>query len=152
MIKEVWYTMKIEGLREDDCPEFLVSYITRTEKEDILKMSTSSKKTVGKKDNSFLSEFDTRKSGELTIKKAIKDWKGLKNKHLSHIYDTSPDFCDKWEYKADKKADTEIKFTENLKREFSEVYDSDIIINFLNPAMDVIDSLNREEKEKELKN
>lgn len=152
MIKEVWYKMKIEGLKEDDCPEFLVLYSTRREKEDILKMATNTHKTVGKKDNSFLSDFDTRKSGELMIKKSIKDWKGLKNKHLSHIYDTTPDFSDKWDYKGDKKVDTEIKFTENLKREFSEVYDSDIIINFLNPAMDFIDDLNRTEKEKELKN
>ena len=152
MIKEVWYVMKIEGLRDDECPEFLLSYLTRNEKEDILKMATTTKKTVGKKDNSFLSDFDTRKNGELIIKKAIKDWKGLKNKHLSHIYDTSPDYSDKWEYKGDKKAETEIKFTENLKREFSEVYDADIIINFINPGFNFIDDLNREEKEKELKN
>ena len=155
MIKETWYVMQIEGLRGDECPEFLVSYLTAKERQDVIKAATSSRKTVGKKDTGFLSDFDTRKNGELIIKRSIKDWKNLRNKHLSYIYDTSPDYSEKWEYKGDKgdqKANFEIKFTEDTKRELSEVYNADIIVNFINPALDFIDQLNKEEKEKELKN
>ena len=155
MIKEAWYVMQIEGLRGDECPEFLVSYLTAKERQDVIKAATNSRKTVGKRDNSLLADFDARKNGELIIKRTIKGWKNLRNKHLSYIYDTSPEFSEKWEYKGDKgdkKADFEIKFTEELKREFSEVYDSDIVVNFINPALDFIDQLNKEEKEKELKN
>ena len=152
MIKEVWYRMNIEGEKEGDCPEFLICYPTMKERESILKMSTDSRKAVGKRNTSFISDFDTRKNGELLVKKVIKEWKGLKNKHLSYIYDTSPDYMNEWEYKGDKKANTEIKFTENLKREFSEVYNADIIANFINPGLLFIEDLNKEEKEKELKN
>jgi len=152
MIKEVWYTMRIEGLREEECPEFLVSYLTEKERQDVIKASTNSRKTVGKKDNSLLADFDSRKNGELVIKRTIKDWKNLRNKHLGNILDTTPEFSEKWKYKGDGKANTEIKFTEDLKRELSEFYNSDIMGNFINPALDFIDELNKQEKEKELKN
>lgn len=152
MVKEVWYKMEIEGLKSEDCPEFLVCFLTSKEREDVLKMASNSRKTVGKKDNAFLSDFDTRKNGDLIIRKAIKDWKGLKNKHLSYIYDTSPEFAGKWEYKGEQKANFEIKFTEDLKRELAEVYNADIIVNYINPALDFIGELNKKEKEKELKN
>jgi hypothetical protein len=129
---------------------FEVASITKDEKQMILKSAKHNVKNIEKTEDDFLNRIDFKKFNRMVILRAIRGWHGLKNKHLLIVYDTG-DESPNWEFKGDKGRETEIPFTEDLKRELAEMYSVNFM-TWLNGAMDEIDAANAKVKEAELKN
>ncbi|MBU2527720.1 MAG: hypothetical protein KKC03_14075 [Bacteroidetes bacterium] len=129
---------------------FEIENISKDEKQLILKSSKQNTKSIEKQKDDFLDRIDFEKFNRLVILRAVKGWKGLKNKHLLIIYDCTNKGAE-FQFKGDKGRETEIPFTEELRRELAEMHSTNFM-SWLNDTMDGIDAENVKAKEAELKN
>jgi hypothetical protein len=135
-------TFEIEGISKDD-------------KQLILRSAKQTTKGIEKQKEDFLDRIDFEKFNRLVILRTVKGWSGLKNKHLLIIYDCADkgtEFQFKGETKEQRESrETEIPFTEELRRELAEMHSSNFM-SWLNDALDAIDAAKVKSKEAELKN
>jgi len=129
---------------------FEIENIPKDEKQLILKSAKQNVKSIEKQKEDFLDRIDFDKFNRLVILRSVKGWRGLKNKHLLIIYDCANKGAE-FQFKGDKGRETEIPFTEELRRELAEMHSTDFM-KWLNDAMDGIDAANVKAKEAELKN
>lgn len=130
---------------------FDVERIPQEEREVLL--NTAKKRqhgVIGKKNDDIFGSIDWRAFNRMVILRAIKGWSGLQNRHLPVIYDCK-EKANQWEFKGDKKRETEIPFSEEARRELAEMYSVNFI-SWMNNALDAIDEENIKAKEAELKN
>ena len=149
LIKQMECTIPFQS--DGSVVKLLVESISREERKNFLIAATSKKKNIESNGKSnMLETVDFDKLNTSIIRRAVKGWSGLKNKHLPIIYDCK-EKANEWSYFGDGKRETEIPYSEDQKRELSNVH-SDNFMTMLNLFLDDIDDANAEAKEAELKN
>lgn len=151
MSNEIWWESKdYLGL------EFLICSIPSREKKNIIK-EAQRHQGLKKRKQGIMDLIDTDLTAKLTILRAVKDCKGLKNKHLLDILDIEKKREGKWQFKGEKDKDGKfdgefkIKFDTELLREIAECHSPEFM-GHINTGLDFIDDLERKEVSEELKN
>lgn len=125
---------------------------TREDRKVILEQCRKPRSVIGgQRGEELIDKLDFERFQRMVILRAVKGWTGLKNKHLLTVYD-SKDKADKWEFKGDKRRETEVPFDQEALRELAEMHSADFWNWLSDTALDGIDEANAKAKEAELKN
>jgi len=130
---------------------FTVEALPKSDRQMLLGLSKAKRQNFEKRNEDILDRWDFDKFYSLLVRRVVKGWTGLLNKHLLVILDCDDEVADKWQFKGDGRAEFEIEYSEDQKREIADLH-SPMFRTFIDTCLETLAEQNVAAKEKQLKN